>query len=244
MARALSVYMGREAAARIANEGWSADLFSLLLGASGGPKWFILAHLDRLLFGDFLQRSERPLSVLGSSIGAWRHACLAMPDPVAAIERLEQGYLHQRYATKPTTREVSAVSLRILQGILGKDGDKQLVNHPRIRSHIVTARGRGPAAASSTPLLATGMGAAALGNTFSRRLLKFTSSGLSSTAGSSPAPAGPARFSHSLLRTAPGQYRPDTARQRRHTLRPDRRTGYPGGTAGTILGRGHHRLPL
>jgi hypothetical protein len=173
MAKALSIYMGREAAARIAKEGWSAELFSLLLGASGGPKWFILAHLDRLLFGDFLQRSERPLSVLGSSIGSWRHACLAMPDPVAAIEQLEQGYLHQRYATKPTALEVSAVSLGILEGILGKDGNTQLVNHPRIRSHIVTARGRGPAAASSTPLLATGMGAAALSNTLSRRLLRF-----------------------------------------------------------------------
>jgi hypothetical protein len=63
--RALSVCLGREAAARIAREGWSADLFSLLLGASGGPKWFILGHLDRLLFGDFLQRGSQPLSALG-----------------------------------------------------------------------------------------------------------------------------------------------------------------------------------
>lgn len=69
-ARALSVYLGREAARRIADQGWSADLFSLLLGASGGPKWLILGHLDRLLFGDFLAAGERPLSVLGSSIGS------------------------------------------------------------------------------------------------------------------------------------------------------------------------------
>lgn len=167
----LSVYLGREAARRIGNEGWSPDLFSLMLGASGGPKWFILGHLDRLLFGDFLQGRERPLSVLGSSIGSWRHACLAMPDPVAAINRLEEGYLNQHYANKPTAEEVSAVSLDILRRVLGENGADNLVNHPRIHSHIVTARGRGPAAASSTPLLATGMGAAALGNTVSRRLL-------------------------------------------------------------------------
>jgi hypothetical protein len=71
--KALSVYLGREAAARISREGWSAQLFSLLLGASGGPKWFILGQLDRLLFGDFLQQRTQPLSVLGSSIGSWRH---------------------------------------------------------------------------------------------------------------------------------------------------------------------------
>ena len=91
----LSVYLGSEAASQLRREGWRADLFSLLLGASGGPKWFILGHLDRLLFGDFLQKSERTLSVLGSSIGSWRHACLAMPDPVAAIDRLQElGCVH------------------------------------------------------------------------------------------------------------------------------------------------------
>jgi hypothetical protein len=169
--RALSIYLGRGAARRISNEGWSPDLFSLLLGASGGPKWFILGHLDRLLFGDFLQRSEQPLSVLGSSIGSWRHTCLAMPDPVAAIDKLEAGYLHQHYATKPTAAEISKVSLTILQEVLGENGAAALATHPRIRSHIVTARGRGPAAASSTPVLASGMGAAALGNAVSRRLL-------------------------------------------------------------------------
>ena len=172
MARALSVCMGKEAAARIARDGWSTDLFSLLLGASGGPKWFVLGHLDRVLFGDFLQRGRQPLSVLGSSIGSWRHACLAMPDPVAAIDRLEEGYLHQRYSQKPNATEVSEVSRRILEGLLGTNGAAELVDHPRIHSHIVTARGRGPAASSSTPLLATGMGAAALSNTLSRRLLK------------------------------------------------------------------------
>lgn len=171
--RALSVCLGREAAARIAREGWSADLFSLLLGASGGPKWFILGHLDRLLFGDFLQRGSQPLSALGSSIGSWRHACLAMADPVAAIARLEQGYLNQHYASKPSAAEVSEVSRNILQQVLGEDGARGLCQHPRIRSHIVTARGRGPAAASSTALLATGMGVAALGNTVSRRMLKL-----------------------------------------------------------------------
>ena len=173
MARALAVYMGKQAAQKIGDEGWSADLFSLLLGASGGPKWFILGHLDRLLFADFLGRGEQPLSVLGSSIGSWRHACLAMQDPVSAIDRLEQGYLYQHYPSKPTAREVSEVSCNILAQVLGDNGATDLINHPRIRTHIVTARGRGPAAASSTPLLATGMGVAALGNAVSRRLLKL-----------------------------------------------------------------------
>ena len=186
--RALSVYVGREAARCIRSEGWSPGLFSLLLGASGGPKWFVLGHLDRLLFGDFLQRDQRPISVVGSSIGSWRHACLALADPAAAVDRLERGYLNQHYASKPSAAEVSEVSRAILQSVLGDDGASQLVDNPRIRTHIVTARGRGPAASTSTPLLATGMGAAALGNTFSRRLLRLPFQRVVFHSGAAPSP--------------------------------------------------------
>ncbi len=174
MAEALSVQMGREAADRIARDGFSPDLFSLLLGASGGAKWLILAHLDRFLFGDYLQRGTRPLSVIGSSIGSWRHACLAMPDPAAAIDILEDGYLNQRYSrAKPGPEEVSEVSSSILSHVLGDHGATHIVDHPRIQTHIVTARGRGPNASTSTALLASGLGAAALSNALNRRLLQW-----------------------------------------------------------------------
>lgn len=174
MIRALSVYAGREAARRIRERGWSPDLFSLLLGASGGPKWFVLSQLDRFLFGDFLQRGDAPLSALGSSIGSWRHACLVQEDAGAAVERLERGYLYQEYTSrKPSPQEVSEVSRDILDRLLGPNGTRHLLEHPRFHTHIVTARGRGPAASSSTPLLATGMGVAALGNALSRRMLRL-----------------------------------------------------------------------
>lgn len=171
-ARALEVHVGGAAARRIADEGWHPDLFSLLMGASGGPKWFILAQLDRFLFGDFLQRGRQPLATLGSSIGSWRHACFAMPDPVAAIDRLQGAYLHQEYrSNRPSAEEVSEVSRGILDALLGKAGPTALIAHPRLNSHFVTARGRGAAGSRSSALLATGMGAAALGNVASRAFL-------------------------------------------------------------------------
>lgn len=174
MPKALSLYLGRQAAARIAEHGWEPQLFDLLIGASGGAKWLILGHLDRLLFGDFLQRSDRPLNALGSSIGSWRHACLAQSDPVAAIERLQEGYLNQHYSgPRPSVAEISEVSRGILQHVLGEHGADEIAGHERIRSHIVTARGRGPAGSSSNALLATAMGTAALGNAISRRLLRL-----------------------------------------------------------------------
>ena len=170
--KALQVCLGKTAAAKIASEGWQPEHFSLLIGASGGPKWFILSHLDRFLFGDFLQRSDQPITALGSSIGAWRNACFATADPASAIESLEQGYLHQYYENRPTPAEVSEVSMGTLQQVLQDHGVEQVINNPRVATHIVTARGRGPTGSSSTPILATGMGAAALGNAISRKLLR------------------------------------------------------------------------
>jgi hypothetical protein len=38
----LDIYAGKNALARIKHEGFSADLFDYMLGASGGPKWFHL----------------------------------------------------------------------------------------------------------------------------------------------------------------------------------------------------------
>ena len=146
MASPLAIHAGREAAATLARHGWDPSLFSLLLGASGGPKWFILAALDRYLFGDYLQRSTQPLSVLGSSVGAWRHACLAQADPVAAIDRFAESYLGQVYSARPDAAEVSRTSRATLDHLLGSAGAEAIARHPRITTHIVTALGRAPCA--------------------------------------------------------------------------------------------------
>jgi len=172
VADALQIFAGREAARRLAREGWSAEQFSLLLGASGGPKWFVLAALDRYLFGDFLQRSSQPLATLGSSIGAWRHACLAQPDPLAALDQFAHTYIYQTYSQRPDGDEITAASRSILRSIMGADGATHIADHPRIRQHIVTARGRGACGTRHPLLLPLGLASAAAGNTLNRSLLQ------------------------------------------------------------------------
>lgn len=171
--RPLEITLGASAAAHIAEHGWRGADIEMLLGASGGPKWLILGHLDRLLFGDFLLKErDRPLRAVGSSVGSWRHACLAQEDPVAAIGRFEDVYVHWDYgATKPTTRQISDASLAMLQRIVGDKGARAIVSHEQLHSYIVTARGRGLNASPRGPGLAAGMGAAAVANVLGRRYL-------------------------------------------------------------------------
>jgi len=171
-ARPLNIFLGRKAAQHIANQGWVGRDVSLVLGASGGPKWLILSQLDRLLFGRFLMQDRTDaLQAVGSSIGSWRHACLSQRDPVAALDRLEDIYVNWQYSKRLDIHEISAASIAMLEHVFGDSGASALIDHPRLHSYIVTARGRGLNSSQYRAALALGMGTAAITNTVHRDLL-------------------------------------------------------------------------
>ena len=171
---ALSVYAGASARRELEREGWQPQLFQTLIGASGGAKFLGLAHLDRYLFGDFLQRSQHQMHLIGSSIGSWRHAALTQEDPVKALQQLQHDYLHQYYrpGSKPSPTFVSEVSRNILRGFLEQPEPANLCNHRRFRSHIVTARGLGPSGSANPVIQALGLGQAAICNSVHRKALQ------------------------------------------------------------------------
>ena len=173
MQSALSVYMGSEAAKTIGERGWQSAPFSTLIGASGGPKWLILSELDKVLGQALLLGQSEPMTLLGSSIGTWRHACLSLNDPGAAISRLQQAYLYQEYSSaRPSPIEVSEVAERMLREALGPEGAHQVAAHPTLRNAIVTARAKGLARGESGWRLGMSMATATLGNAISRKGLE------------------------------------------------------------------------
>ena len=170
--KALELRVGKTAAKRLESEGWHADLIDGLIGASGGPKGLILGRMDRVLIADLLAGRSRPLDAVGSSIGSWRHAAMAQPDPVEAYDRFEKAYLAQSYrSAKPSVPEITQVALWLMNSLLGEQGGHSVATHPWLRSHIVTARGKGLNAQRPGKRLIAGMGIAALGNAVSRRTL-------------------------------------------------------------------------
>lgn len=174
MQSALSVYMGSEAAKTISERGWQSASFSTLIGASGGPKWLILAELDKVLGEALLLKRSEPMTLLGSSIGTWRHACLSLNDPAAAISRLQRAYLYQEYScARPSPNEVSAVAEQMLREALGPEGARQITNHPTLQNAIVTARAKGIARGESGWKLGMGMFTASLSNAVSRKGLEL-----------------------------------------------------------------------
>ena len=173
--RALRLYAGPAAMARIARHGLQSTDIGTMAGAAGGPKGLILGPLDRFLFGQWLPQNGQPLDLVGASIGAWRMATACLEDPVAGFERLEHDYIHQDYALapgqkRPTPDMVSETCGRNLQAFYGPRA-AQVLSHPRYRLHVVTARGRhllGREHAWGTPL---GYLAAFLTNSVHRRAM-------------------------------------------------------------------------
>jgi hypothetical protein len=172
MAPSLSLLAGPDALRILRERGLRADDVDVLPGASGGPKWLVLAGIDRFLFTDFLQAPrERPLHLIGSSIGSWRMACLAQRDPGAALARGHEAYIEQRYETKPTAAEVSAVSTRILETLLGETGTDEILSHPWMRVHVITTECRGAAASERPWVQMAALAVAASANLVHRRTL-------------------------------------------------------------------------
>ena len=162
---------GTKALQKIKDNGLQADDVKVMAGAAGGPKWLILGHLDRYLFGSFFQSRQEPLYLIGSSSGAWRFAAASHTDPLAAIQRFEDAYINQSYEDNPTPKEVSDEAGRILKHLLGDQGAKEILSHPFMRLNFMTVRGRGWTGSDLRPKLFAGLSMAVLGNFISRRLL-------------------------------------------------------------------------
>jgi len=173
MTSSLTLLAGPDALRILRERGLRSEDVDIVPGASGGPKWLILAGLDRALFGDFFRGRTRPLHLIGSSIGSWRLACLARTDPLSALRRFEEAYLAQRYPPKPPPSLVSETSEGILRHVLGETGEAEILGHPFARLHVLTGRCRGLMASENPRVLMLGFGLSALGNLATRRALAF-----------------------------------------------------------------------
>ncbi len=170
--KALDVLAGPEALVHLRDRGLKAADIAVVPAASGGPKWLVLAGLDRVLFGDFLKGVRRkPLHCIGSSIGSWRLACLLQGDPMAALHRFQEAYIEQRYPRKPSPELVSRTSAGIIKALLGPAGAGEILEHPWAQLYIVATLCLGPLASERRGVLGPALAVVAAGNVVSRRSL-------------------------------------------------------------------------
>lgn len=155
------------------NEGLTPNTIDAIAGAAGGPKWLVLAAIDKWLFGEWLEARSRPLPLVGASIGSWRFAAVSQADPVVAIEKLERLYIEQSYSQKPSYHEVTTTARRVVADLLGESGAAQILSHPWARLHVVTALCKGWTGHDGMLPMISGFGAATAVNTFHRNALSL-----------------------------------------------------------------------
>ena len=164
---------GPGARRHIERHGLDPQRISAIAGAAGGPKWLVLAGMDKLLFGKWLRERREPLPLVGASIGSWRFAAAAQRDVQAAFDRLEQLYVEQTYSDKPSYRDVTTTAIKLVKELLGPGGARDILEHTWARLHIVTARCKGWSGLDATLPMVAGFGAATLVNTVNRRALSL-----------------------------------------------------------------------
>jgi len=138
---ALNMYAGAKARAEIQEQGLSPHRISMMVGASGGPKWLMLCRLDQYLSEHFLSQAEQPIHLIGSSIGSWRMACYAQPDPAAAFRKFESLYTNQRYQ-ELTPQAITDYIDEVLDALFCDEIDQAIVDNPKRILHVVAARNR------------------------------------------------------------------------------------------------------
>ena len=171
MSKMLDIYCGENALKTIEEHGFKQELFTTMLGASGGPKWFSLFGLDKYLFGEYFKDRSAELNLVGSSAGAFRFAALSQKNPVAAITRLATLYSQTTYSAKANSAEITTKAVALLKQVLGAEGADEIINNPVFKAHFVVAKCRGLTTFESKMPLMSGLVASMVFNQVDRGLL-------------------------------------------------------------------------
>lgn len=171
MHTSLTFKAGEGALRSIRNNGFDISSIGTIAGASGGAKWLVLSQLDRVILKTIVPDLCEPVHLLGSSVGAWRFACYAQNDPLAAIKRFESAYIEQRFSDEPDVHEITATSHSILSDVLGDRGVAEIMQHPVFRTHVMAVRSRHLLASEQRWILGIGLLATATMNVVSRKSL-------------------------------------------------------------------------
>ena len=146
----------------------------VMVGASGGPKWFSLFGLDQYLFGEFFAGRTEPLHILGSSAGAWRFACFAQAEPVAASQRFCRAYSQICYPKGADAKLISKISASIIDDVFPSDAAlDEVLSNKVVKLNLVVARAQRISAARHKLLQAGALTLAAGANLLHRKHLKY-----------------------------------------------------------------------
>ena len=171
MASSLVIQGGHDALQHLREKGFQQNDVKAMLGASGGPKWFSLAGLDKALLSETFKDRTDPLHLLGSSAGCWRFTCYGQKDPVAAIQRLADSYISHAYSEKPTAAEITREAKRTLSDVFAESGVREVISNSVFQLNLIAVQAHGLINSKNIKVQGAGLLLSAAANAVSRKLL-------------------------------------------------------------------------
>jgi len=166
----ISILAGSKAINIIRDEGLNMSRVKVIAGASGSAKFLVLTGIDRVLMSLFRERTD-PLYLIGTSIGAFRMAAFCQKDPIAAIGKLEKEYIAQHYDVRPSKKDITRETKRILDSYIDDKEIEAMLNHPFMRITFLSSKCKGLLKSDRFGPLLLGLGLSAGVNLFSRNRL-------------------------------------------------------------------------
>jgi hypothetical protein len=177
--RLLRYRAGPTAHRLIREHGFDPGSIGAFVGPASGPKWLVLAGIDRAIIEAGLLTKEssigggrRPLLV-GASAGAWRVLAMASPQPRVAHDAVLDGYVGQVFPRGVTPAEISASYRRMLSRLFPTPVARHIIDHPIFDVAVQVARARGAAGSSRRFLQAAAMVCAAALNVISAATMRL-----------------------------------------------------------------------
>ncbi len=140
VAKNFIIRAGSTAINHIKQNGLTPQDLSVIPAAAGGPKWIVLYGLDKYLLSEWLVDRQKPLTLIGSSAGAWRMLCYALDDPLKALSSFLTAYIDQRYSHLPSPEVVSQNVVKVLEQILESNSQIGLWENTNRRLYVISSQ--------------------------------------------------------------------------------------------------------
>lgn len=169
----IRVKAGKKAYQIIKDGGFDFDLVTTYFGPAAGPRWLVAAGFDLSLLNSGLLGRVKPVTLIGSSAGAWRFAAWVQPEADMSYRRFMESYIAIGYDRTDTPRTIQAAMIALVDRYVEDDALSFALSDKRYRLAIITCRVKNLAAADSLLMRKLGIGLAFLANALSREWLYF-----------------------------------------------------------------------
>jgi hypothetical protein len=167
----LRIKAGEKAYKIIKDRGFDFNAVTAYFGAAVGPRWLVASGFDLALLSQGLLGRQKPVSLIGSSAGAWRFAAWIQPQAVESYRKLISTYITVSYNREDTPSTILEKFDRIINEYIENDALPFALNNKHYRLSVITARSRGLVASEKLLLQKSALAACYIMNFFSRDYL-------------------------------------------------------------------------